>query len=141
MNIRKFYSIFQKNTKRNLIFLVLIIFHFTLLVTQTNKAKETEKNKNFHKFALKIQAKINSNLMGPCNFFKSEGQVKTSLEFELSRIGIKLEVSKSLISKVSQFSFYEIQLRLSKKQEQNVQSQAIGYLVENTINQSCFGLI
>ncbi len=141
MNIRKFYSIFRKNTKRNLLFLLIIVSHSILLITQINKAETVQRNKNFHQISLQVQAKINSNLIGPCDFFKSNSKEKVNLEFELSRVRIQLETSKSLISKVSEFSFYEVQLRLFKKQEQNIQSEAIGYLVENTKNGSCFGLI
>ena len=140
MNIRKFYSFFKENTKIIFIFLIIVLIHFILIYSLQQRAEVGKSLKSLHQVSHRFQAVIGNNLMNDCNFFKNR-DLQTSLEYDLSRLGLEYKAQLRQLYTLGKVSFYEVNFEVSSPSDPLLFVKSSGYLVENTESLNCFGIL
>jgi hypothetical protein len=78
--------------------------------------------------------------MNQCDFFKNT-KLQTSLQYEMSRLGLEYKTQLKLLYSLDKLSFYQVTLKVSYQKKLNEFVESTGYLLENTESENCFGLL
>jgi hypothetical protein len=133
---------YKKNSKliNTILVVVFVIANFVLATDYFRQGKEAEGLRDLkivHYFA---KRRISQNLQTKCNIL-ADKQIQNALKLNLSNNGIGYHLVSENVVSINDLIFKEVIFNTYSLNSASIKYISRGYLVENTLTKTCYGLI